>query len=82
VEQSARLREIEDEPIIIASDMRVDSPGHSGLFGSGRTLECCKRYTIIGIMYMCILPGFCDPRIKIPCSICLIVDLVGFFTLY
>ena len=39
VEQSARLREIEDEPIIIASDMRVDSPGHSGLFGSGSTLE-------------------------------------------
>jgi hypothetical protein len=46
VEQSARLREIEDEPIIIASDMRVDSPGHSGLFGSGSTLEM-KRNVIL-----------------------------------
>ena len=39
MEQSARQREIEDEPIIIESDMCVDSPGHSGLFGSGSTLE-------------------------------------------
>ena len=46
MEQSARLREIEDEPIIIASDMRVDSPGHSGLFGSGSTLEM-KRNVIL-----------------------------------
>ncbi len=30
-EQSSRLREAEGEPIVIASDMRVDSPGHSGL---------------------------------------------------
>ena len=37
--QSASLREIEDEPIVIASDMRVDSPGHTGLFGSGSTLD-------------------------------------------
>ncbi|CAB4019318.1 Hypothetical predicted protein, partial [Paramuricea clavata] len=46
VEQYARLREIENEPIIIASDMRVDSPGHSGLFGSGSTLEM-KRNVIL-----------------------------------
>jgi hypothetical protein len=38
-EQSARLREIEGETIVIASDMRVDSPGHTGLFGSGSTLD-------------------------------------------
>jgi hypothetical protein len=29
-EQSARLKEIEGKPVVIASDMRVDSPGHSG----------------------------------------------------
>ena len=33
--QSANLQEIENEPIVIAPDMRVDSPGHTGLFGSG-----------------------------------------------
>jgi hypothetical protein len=38
-EQSARLKEIEGKPVVIASDMRVDSPGHSGLFGSGSTLD-------------------------------------------
>jgi hypothetical protein len=47
MEQSARQREIEDEPIIIASDMRVDSPGHSGLFGSGSTLQEMKRNVIL-----------------------------------
>ena len=46
VEQSARLREIEGVPIVIASDMRVDSPGHSGLFGSGSTLDM-KRNVIL-----------------------------------
>ena len=45
-EQSARLREAEGEPIVIASDMRVDSPGHSGLFGSGSTLDM-KRNVIL-----------------------------------
>ena len=38
-EQSARLKEIEGKPIVVASDMRVDSPGHTGLFGSGSTLD-------------------------------------------
>lgn len=38
-EQSARLKEIEGKPVVIASDMRVDSPGHSGLLGSGSTLD-------------------------------------------
>ena len=46
MEQSARLREIEGVPIVIASDMRVDSPGHSGLFGSGSTLDM-KRNVIL-----------------------------------
>jgi hypothetical protein len=43
-----RLREIEGEPIVIviASDMHVDSPGHSGLFGSGSTLDM-KRNLIL-----------------------------------
>ena len=39
-EQSARLQEAaKGEPVVIASDMRVDSPGHSGLFSSGSTLN-------------------------------------------
>ena len=38
-EQSARIKEVEGKKIVIASDMRVDSPGHSGLFGSGSTLD-------------------------------------------
>lgn len=38
-EQSSRLNEIEGSSVIVASDMRVDSPGHSGLFGSGSTLD-------------------------------------------
>ena len=33
------LEYIKDKSIIIASDMRVDSPGHSGLLGSGSTLD-------------------------------------------
>ena len=33
-------------PIIIASDMRVDSSGHNRLFGSGSTLEM-KRNVIL-----------------------------------
>ena len=44
--QSANLQEIENEPIVIASDMRVDSPGHTGLFGSGSTLDM-KRNIIL-----------------------------------
>jgi hypothetical protein len=42
-EQSSMLREAEGEPIVIASDMRVDSPGHSGLFGSGSTLDMTRN---------------------------------------
>ncbi len=35
-EQNAQLKEIEGEPIVVASDMHADSPG---LFGSGSTLD-------------------------------------------
>ncbi|XP_028397455.1 uncharacterized protein LOC114521281 [Dendronephthya gigantea] len=45
-EQSARLREIEGQKIVVASDMRVDSPGHSGLFGSGSTLDVGKNVVL------------------------------------
>ena len=45
-EQSARTNEVEGKKIVIASDMRVDSPGHSGLFGSGSTLDM-KRNIIL-----------------------------------
>ena len=38
-EQSARIKEVEGKKIVIASDMCVDSPCHSGLFGSGSTLD-------------------------------------------
>ena len=38
-EQLVLLDYIKDKSICIASDMRVDSPGHTGLFGSGSTLD-------------------------------------------
>lgn len=38
-EQNKRIDEISGKNIKIASDMRVDSPGHSGLLGSGSTLD-------------------------------------------
>ena len=38
-EQRSLLHEVKKTPLCIASDMRVDSPGHSGLFGSGSSLD-------------------------------------------
>ena len=38
-EQNSRIAEISGKRITIASDMRVDSPGHSGLLGSGSSLD-------------------------------------------
>lgn len=38
-EQHKLLNEIKGKPIEIASDMRVDSPGHCGLLGAGSTLD-------------------------------------------
>ena len=45
-EQSARLREIQGQEIVIASDMRVDSSGHSGLFGSGSMLDMGRNVVL------------------------------------
>ena len=42
-EQSARLQEAKEEPIVIASDMRFNSPGHSGLFRLGSTLDMARN---------------------------------------
>ena len=38
-EQQSLLNSVKNTPLCIASDMRVDSPGHSGLFGSGSSLD-------------------------------------------
>ena len=37
-EQQSLINGIKDKPVVIASDMHVDSCGHSGLLGSGSTL--------------------------------------------
>ena len=39
MEQHKLLEELKGKPIEIASDMRVDSPGHCGLLGAGSTLD-------------------------------------------
>ena len=39
MEQHQLLAEIKGKPIEVASDMRVDSPGHCGLLGAGSTLD-------------------------------------------
>ena len=38
-EQQKLLDEVKGKAIEIASDMRVDSPGHCGLLGAGSTLD-------------------------------------------
>ena len=38
-EQRSLLHEVKGTQICVASDMRVDSPGHSGLLGSGSSLD-------------------------------------------
>ena len=45
-EQSSRLEDIRGKSITVASDMRVDSPGHSGLFGSGSTLDLSRNLVL------------------------------------
>jgi hypothetical protein len=45
-EQSSQLEEIKGKSITVASDMRVDSPGHSGLFGAGSTLEMNRNIVL------------------------------------
>ena len=38
-EQQSLLNGIQNKSICVASDMRVDSPGHAGLFGAGSSLD-------------------------------------------
>ena len=38
-EQQSLLNSVKNTPLCITSDMRIDSPGHSGLFGSGSSLD-------------------------------------------
>ena len=45
-EQSSRLEDIRGKSITVASDMRVDRPGHSGLFGSGSTLNLSRNLVL------------------------------------
>ena len=45
-EQKARIEAIKGKPVTIASDMRVDSPGHSGLLGSGSTMDVEKNIVL------------------------------------
>ena len=45
-EQQSLLNSIKDKPICVASDMRVDSPGHSGLFGSGSSLDVDRNVVL------------------------------------
>ena len=76
-EQNARLKEIEGKPIVVASDMRVDSPGHSGLFGSGSTLDMGRNIILdtqvikvnvglsLHVLWDLILANFGKSRFKI-----------------
>ena len=45
-EQQSLINGIKDKPVVIASDVRVDSHGHSGVFGSGSCrAKCYFRYS-------------------------------------
>ena len=46
LKQEKLLTGIKDKSIIIASDMRVDSPGHSGLLGAGSTLDVDRNVVL------------------------------------
>ena len=46
-EQQSLLYSVKDTPLCIASDMRVHSPGHSGMFDSGSNLDV-ERNIILG----------------------------------
>ena len=47
-EQKSNLANIKDDgkKVSIASDMRVDSPGHCGLLGSGSTLDLERKIVL------------------------------------
>jgi hypothetical protein len=45
-ERKTNLAAIKGNTVTIASDMRVDSPGHSGLLGSGSTLDLERKLVL------------------------------------
>lgn len=57
-EQLDLLDGIKDKSICIASDMRVDSPGHSGLIGSGSTLDVDRNVILDTQVIKVICPYF------------------------
>ncbi|CAB3994890.1 Hypothetical predicted protein [Paramuricea clavata] len=57
LEQQSLINGIKDKPVIIASDMRVDSPGHSGLLGSGSTLDV-EQNVILDTQVIKVIGGF------------------------
>lgn len=68
-EQENHLDNVRGQSIVIASDMRVDSPGHSGLLGSGSSLDLTRNVILdtqivkvthfkIVIKYICLLSTF------------------------
>ena len=59
-EQLRLLQDIKNKPIVIASDMRVDSPGHSGLLGSGSSLDIDRNVILDTqvIKVICLSPHF------------------------
>ena len=40
------LKDLHGKKVVVASDMRVDSPGHSGLLGSGSTLDVDRNLVL------------------------------------
>lgn len=45
-EQLRLVNMVKNTPVCIASDMRVDSPGHTGLFGSGSSLDVDRNIVL------------------------------------
>jgi hypothetical protein len=80
-EQNARMKEIEGEQIVVASDMRVDSPGHSGLFGSGITLDMGRNIildTQVIKVYAGSVISSCSPGLDIIPTPGVMIDYVQF----
>ncbi len=59
-EQLKLLEDNKNKSVIIASDMRVDSPGHSGLLGSGSSLDIDRNVILDTqvIKVICLCPYF------------------------
>ena len=56
-EQQSLINEIKSRPVVIASDMRVDSRGHSGLLGSESTLDL-QQNVILDTQVIKVIRGF------------------------